>query len=132
MGKKKTKRSKESPPPPQQRPPDPTRVANLAKAALDAKHRLPQEEIEAQIEQLTTEEAAIFVRILEITLKRRRAQMLGYIAAMISVVLGMLFALYMWGRHEKGTFIGWVFVIPPATAGLCLWLFGRWANRIKG
>lgn len=129
MGKKQKKPADE---PAQQRPPDVDRVGNLARSALDPKQKVAPEVIEEQLQELSPEEALMFVKILEITLKRRRMQMLGYIFALVSVVFGMLFAVYLWGSREPGEFIGWVFIIPPAAAGLCLWLFGRWANRIRG
>ncbi len=114
-----------------QRETDVALVGNLAKDALDPKRGASREQIEEQLAELNPEQAAMFVRVLEITLKRRRIQLLGYICALLSVVVGMFVAIYLWGTRTPGTFIGWVFIIPPAAAGLCIWLFGRWSNRVR-
>ena len=101
----------------------------LAEEAVEPKadHR----SIEEKLEELTPEEAAMFARILAITMKRRRVMLFGYLCALIAVLVGTMWALYMYGTHEPGTFIGWVFLISPAAAGVIIVFFGRWSKRIE-
>jgi len=100
----------------------------LAEEALgrDADHK----SIEQRIAELPPEEAALFNKILEITMKRRRMMLAGYILALLAVLFGMVWALYMYGSREPGTFVGWVFLVPPALAAVIIILFGRWASNI--
>jgi len=131
---KKSKKQPTTPTTPQtetQREPDFELVGNLAKDALNPKSGVAREDIEQQVGKLSADEAAVFLRILEVTLKRRRIQLLGYLCALFAVVFGMIFALYMWSKREPGTFIGWVFILPPATGALAIWLFGKWSNSVR-
>ena len=114
-----------------QRETDIAHVGNLAKVALDPKRELDSEQIKEQVSDLNPEEAAIFLRIMELTLKRRRIQLLGYVCAMFAVLIGMITALYIWSQRDPGQFIGYVFFMPVAGGALSIWLFGRWSNRIK-
>ncbi len=108
---------------------EPASGTSLAEEAIAP--RADHKDIEERIKELSPEEAAMFVQILEITMKRRRVMLLGYLAALFAFVIGMGWALYMFGTHEKGTFVGWVFLVPVALVGLILWLFGRWARHIE-
>jgi len=102
--------------------------AALAEEALapDADHK----SIEERIDELSPEEAELFRTILEITMKRRRMMLIGYTLALAAVLLGMVWALFMYGSRERGTFVGWVFVVPPALAAMIIILFGRWSKNI--
>lgn len=131
MSKKKQRAKPAEPKQLSSRPTDPERVGTLARNALNPKSGVDPDEIEAQLSELNPEEAAMFLRILTITLKRRRIQMLGYICALIAVVGGLVLSMWVWGNRKPGEFVGWVFILPPGAAALCIWLFGRWSNRIK-
>lgn len=86
--------------------------------------------IEDKLNELSPEEAEAFVMALELALRKRRWMLIGYFAALLAVVLGTALALYLWGTREPGTFVGWVFLIPPGVAGLVIWATGRYVKRI--
>jgi len=86
------------------------------------------EELAQALAQLSPEEAAAFVTALELIMKRRRLLLRGYLASLIALIGGMIFALYMYGTREKGTFVGWVFLVPFAAVGIILMVFGRLAK----
>jgi len=100
----------------------------LADEALEPKadHR----SVEERVADLSPEEAAIFNTVLEITMKRRRLMLIGYLLALVAVLVGMMWALYMYGARERGTFVGWVFMVPPALAAMIIILFGRLAGSV--
>lgn len=85
-------------------------------------------ELAEAIENLSPDEAQFFLHKLEAALKKRRTQILGYLVAMFTWLVGMVFALAYFGTHDG--FVGWVFLLPFAIVGLVLYGFGRWANRI--
>jgi hypothetical protein len=88
-------------------------------------------DFEAELAKLSPEQADMFLRALELTLKKRRVMLVGYIAAALAIIIGFGWALYMFGTHQRGTFIGWVFLVPFASAGALFILFGKLAARIK-
>lgn len=90
-----------------------------------------QAELEKQLSELSPEEAEMFARALELTLKKRRIMLIGHLAAVLAVVLGFLGALYYYGSQEGDAFIGWVFLVPVGVAGVILLLFGKLAKRVK-
>ena len=90
-----------------------------------------QRELQKALDQLTPEQAEMFVQALELTMKKRRIMLLGYLLAVLAIVIGFGWALYMYGTHEYGTFFGWVFLIPFAIAGATFILFGKIARRMK-
>jgi hypothetical protein len=81
------------------------------------------------IEKLTPEEAVFFLWKLEISIRKRKVQLVGYLVAMLVWLAGMLFALVYYGMANYG-FVGWVFLMPFALVGGILWAFGKWADRI--
>jgi hypothetical protein len=81
--------------------------------------------------ELTAEQAAMFVKALNLAMRKRRIMLLGYFATLLALVLGQIAALIVWANRTPGTFVGWMFLIPLALAGACLWGFGRWAKAIK-
>jgi uncharacterized membrane protein len=105
---------------------EPSRAEQLAAQALDPKK---EDDVAKAISQLTPEEAAHFVDLLERAIKRRRIQLIGYITALVVLLVGMFFALAYYGSSEEGEFVGWVFFLPFIAVGLIFYLFGRWANR---
>lgn len=84
-------------------------------------------ELARAVEQLSPEEAQFFLTKLEKALKRKRIQMIGYMAAMLTWAVGMLVAF---GFFAAGTgFMVWVFLVPFALAGLILYIFGLISSR---
>jgi hypothetical protein len=105
---------------------DPKLGEELAERALDP---TKQADVEEAIGELTPEQAQMFVDKLERALKKQRLQLLGYISALVALVIGTVFALYLYGTREPGTFVGWVFLIPFGCAGALLLLFGQLSKR---
>jgi hypothetical protein len=87
-------------------------------------------ELEEQIKNLTPEQAEMFVRALELAMKKRRLMLIGHLGAIVAMIAGGVWALYQYAAHEPGTFIGWVFLVPIAGAGAMLFGFGRLARRL--
>lgn len=89
-------------------------------------------ELARKIEELTPEQAELFVRALELAMRKRRVLMIGYLATAISLVLGWLWALYIYGKTVgSGEFMAWVFLVPPAIAAVVLVTFGRISRRLR-
>jgi len=98
----------------------------LVAQAFDAKKH---EELARAIENLTSEEAAFFLHKLENALRKRKLQLTGYLAAMVTWLVTMVAALLYFGTHDG--FVLWVFLIPFASVGALLYGFGLWAERIS-
>jgi hypothetical protein len=107
------------------------REITAEEAAAIAARTLGDPELEDKLKGLTTEQIQLFVAALGQAMRKRRLMLLGYLSALMSIVLGLVFALIMYANHEPGTFIGWVFFVPFGLAAFSVWLFGRLANRIK-
>jgi hypothetical protein len=90
-----------------------------------------EESIDEQIAKLTPEQAEMFARALELTMKKRRIMILGHIGALVALLASFVAALYVWANREPGTFVGWVFLVPFALVGAMLIGFGKLAKRIK-
>ncbi len=99
----------------------------LAQDALDAPG---DAELARRIAELSPEEAALFAKLIGLALRKRRWLLTGYLVALVAVLAGMMAALYLQGTYGKERFIGWVFVIPPALAGLVLWAVGRHVKKM--
>jgi hypothetical protein len=102
----------------------PTEDPLVAKAFDAGKH----EELARAVEQLSPEEAQFFLHKLELALRKRKIQLLGYLVAMIVWLIGMVFALVYFGIADG--FVGWVFLVPFAVVGGILYVFGMWANKV--
>lgn len=89
-------------------------------------------ELARKLEELTPEQAELFVRALHLAMRKRRILIVGYIAAALSVVLGWVWALYIYGStRDSGEFMAWVFLIPPLLAAVLLVTFGRISRRMR-
>lgn len=88
-------------------------------------------DIAAELDKLPPEQVEMFIRALSLAMKKRRVMLVGYLAAMLSVLLGQIFALMIWADREPGTFIGWIFLVPLAAAGLILVGTARVVRRLK-
>ena len=86
-------------------------------------------DIDKEIAQLTPEQAELFLRALELTMKKRRMMLFGYVSALVVILGGMIGALYVWAAYRH-TFIAWVFLVPFACAGGLIILFGKLVKRI--
>jgi hypothetical protein len=89
------------------------------------------DDLQQRLANLTPEQAEMFVRALELAMKKRRIMLFGYLGALLGLVTSSIWAFYVYAVHEPGTFIGWVFLVPFALAGAFLFTFGRLAKRIK-
>ncbi|HVV87678.1 MAG TPA: hypothetical protein VHE35_31770 [Kofleriaceae bacterium] len=111
---------------------DAAQAAAGKKAAKDLAERLRDPAFQADIEQavreLPPDKAAQLVAMLEASIKRRKLELWGYIAAAAIVVFGMVGAFLVLGLTPPGTFVGWVFLIPLGLAGLVMWRVGRRAR----
>jgi len=108
---------------------EPTSGPELAGKASEMKgNPSTNEEIAEALAQLSPEEAAAFVAALDMIMKRRRLLLRGYLAALIALIGGMVLALYVYGTREKGTFVGWVFLVPFVAVGIIFTVFGRLAK----
>lgn len=90
-----------------------------------------EEDMEELLGDLSPEQAEMFVQALELALRKRRVMLLGYLATILALVIGMLFAFWIYGNREPGGFVGWAFLIPLLAAGVCLLGFGRLARTLK-
>jgi hypothetical protein len=87
-----------------------------------------QDAIAEAIKHLSKDEAALFLFALEMKLRKRKIQLVGYLVAMAVWLAGMLFALVVFGMASG--FVGWVFLVPFALVGVILWTFGKWSEKV--
>jgi hypothetical protein len=87
-----------------------------------------QRDIEQAVRELPPERAAELVAMLEASIKRRKLELYGYLAAAVIVLLGLIGGLLIMGSTSSGSFVGWTFFIPIGLAGLVMWLVGRKAR----
>ena len=74
----------------------------------------------------------MFVRALELAMRKRRVLLAGYLATILALIVGMIWALYIYGATlGSGQFMAWVFLVPLTLAGSIMFLFGRYARRLK-
>jgi len=89
-------------------------------------------DLEAELAKLTPEEADMFMRALRLAMRKRRVLLIGYLATVISLVLGTVWALYIYGKTRgSGEFMVWVFLVPLFVAAICLMSFGRISRSLK-
>ena len=88
-----------------------------------------RERIEQAIAALPPEKAAELVALLEASIRRRKIELFGYIASAVVLLIGMVIAVYTYGRAAHGQFIGWVFLAPLAAAGVIMIAVARWAAK---
>jgi peptidoglycan/LPS O-acetylase OafA/YrhL len=100
---------------------------------VDLAKRLADPAFQAQIEQaiaaLPPERAAELVHMLEQSMRRRKIELVGYLAAAVVLLVGMVVALYVFGTAHGNSFIAWVFLVPLTLAGLVMIVVGRVARR---
>ena len=101
----------------------------LANKAISKPHTKLDADLAKEIETLSPEEAAIFLRLVEAALKKRRILLVGYLMALVFMLGGMMGALYIYAQREPGQLLGWVFLVPFAVVGITLYLFGRWSRQ---
>ena len=110
---------------------DPTRQISADEAAAIAAEHFNDPELEERLRELNPEQIKLFVLALRAAMRKRRILLVGYLTALLCIVLGLAFAVIVWANREPGTFIGWVFFVPFGLAGTTLWLFGKIAGRIQ-
>jgi hypothetical protein len=100
--------------------------AELAKRAMIEAHP----KLARELEELSPEEAAMFLALMNKALKKRRIQLAGYLLSLVFMLGGMLFALYTYSTREPGEFVGWALLLPFLLVGAVLLLFGRWSRSV--
>ena len=98
----------------------------LVAKAFDRKVR--HEELTRAIEQLTPEQAQVFLHRLEAAFRKRKIQLTGYLVAMVAWLVGMIMALVYFGMNDVSS--AWAFVVPFGIVGVILYTFGAWAERV--
>jgi len=93
--------------------------------------KIDQAKLKEALDNLTPEEAEMFVSALELAMKKRNIMLVGYIAAIIGLLVGIGAAFTIYGMREPGQFVGWAFLIPPALAAAALIGFGKWSRSLK-
>lgn len=86
-------------------------------------------ELARALEQLSPDEAAMFVILVEKQLRKRRLELIGYALALLGFLVGMAFALVLYANREPGEFTGWAFLIPFMVVAAILLVFGRLSRR---
>jgi hypothetical protein len=94
----------------------------------DAFDKDKHDELAEAIKKLSPDEAAFFLWKLEISVRKRKVQLTGYLVAMVVWLVAMLGALVIYGGSTG--FVGYVFLLPFAVVGVILWAFGKWAERL--
>jgi hypothetical protein len=94
----------------------------------DAFDKDKHEQLARAIEKLSPEEAAFFLWKLEMSIRKRKIQLVGYLVAMLVWLAAMLFALAYYGMATG--FVGWVFLVPFALVAVILIAFGRWSDKV--
>ena len=100
-------------------------------AAAVAAEKIGDPALEEKLRELSPEQIELFVEALRQAMRKRKLMLVGYLSALLCVVLGLGWALFMYVTREPGTFVGWVFLVPFTLAATCMWIFGRLARRIK-
>jgi hypothetical protein len=108
--------------------PDKIKPQELATRLADPDFRA---RVEDAVASLPPEKAAELVALLEASIRRRKIELVGYLAAAVVLLLGMVIAIYAYGAAAEGRFVGWVFILPLALAGLVMIAVGRAARRAE-
>lgn len=98
----------------------------LAKQLEDPAFR---ERIETAVSNLPPDKAAELVALLEASMRRRKVELFGYIGAALVLLVGMVLALYAYGRADANQFRGWLLLLPLAGAGVIMIGVARWAKK---
>jgi hypothetical protein len=84
--------------------------------------------LEDAIKKLSPDEARIFLWHLELSVRKRKLQLTGYLVAITLWLVTMVGALAIYGSTSH--FVGYLFVVPFGLVGLTLWGFGRAAENV--
>jgi len=98
----------------------------LVAQAFDRKLR--HKDLARAIEQLTPEQAQLFLHKLEAAFRKRKIQLSGYLIAMVAWLVGMTLALIYFGMNDLSA--AWAFIVPFGIVGVILYAFGAWAERV--
>jgi hypothetical protein len=109
-------------------PTEPPVATNAIPAVDPARPFADPKAVASAIAQLSPDEAQFFIGKLEQALRRRRLQAIGYLVALALWLVGMVFALAYYGAAPEGEFVGWVFLVPFALAGVVMLVVGRWTG----
>lgn len=107
----------------------PAIVDKTAELAERAWKYADNDELRDELKNLSREEAAMFVLLVEKQLKRRRLQLIGYAISLFAFLAGMFVALWLYANRDPGEFVGWAFLIPFTLVAASLLIFGRLAKK---
>ena len=89
-------------------------------------------ELAKKLDGLTPEQVEMFARALELAMRKKRVRLIGYALTALSLTLGTIWALYIYGKTlGSGESMTWVFLVPIALAAIILLFFGRLSNNLK-
>lgn len=112
--------------------PDPKSPSRPVAPGLPEPQTKADRELAARLGELPPEHQEMFLRALALAMRKRRVLLLGYCATVLSLVLGWVWALYIYGKtRDSGEFMAWVFLVPPAVAATVLILFGRLSRGLR-
>src|SRR6185369_7224485 len=77
---------------------------------------------------MSPEQRDLFLFLMKAKYQKRKLQLTGYLVGLLLWLVGMVFALVIFGTSSG--FVGWVFLVPFALVGATLWLFGKLAERV--
>ena len=104
----------------------PVKDKDLAERLADPAFRA---QIEEAVASMPPEKAAELVAMLEQSLRRRKIELVGYLAAAVLMLVGMVLSLWFYGASDGDSFMAWIFLVPLALAGLVMWAVGRWSRK---
>ena len=95
--------------------------------ADDAFDKDKQDAVAEAMKQMSPEERDLFIHLLKAKYTKRKIQLTGYLVGLMLWLLGMVFALVIYGTSSG--FVGWVFLVPFVALGATLWAFGKWSEK---
>ncbi len=101
------------------------------KHAKKARKDPDEAKMKEALDNLTEEEAEMFVEALELAVRKRNLMLVGYIVAIVGLLVGLGAAFAIYGTREPGQFVGWAFLLPPFIAGAALVIFGKWSRSLR-
>jgi hypothetical protein len=81
--------------------------------------------------EVSREQIEKLIAAIEKVERKRKIMLLGYLLALVLLVGGQVTAFIVFAMSPRGSFMGWVFFVPFLAVGSVLWLFGRWATRVR-
>ena len=100
-------------------------------AAREAAEQMGDPSFAEKLEDLSPDQIAVFVEMLHTAARKQRIMAFGYLAALVALLAGLGLAFVLFANAERGTFIGWVFLIPFTLCATILYVVGRITKRMS-